>query len=161
MPNGSNIEKDKRCLVPKHPHKMQTLFFYTCNVFQNLYFFPTRRSSDLLGISQLWHRTVEEIEKKGRARKKVAFAEGLRPRSEAHTNTNESQSDTVGGLLKKNTKASPLVAITDLCLMDPTSRRTNVALSPSILTRCRHFFFIPAMFFKIYTFSLHDALPIY
>ena len=32
-----------------------------------------------LGISQLGQRTVEEIEKKGRARKKVAFAEGLRP----------------------------------------------------------------------------------
>src|SRR5256885_677634 len=85
-----------------------------------------------LGISQLWHRTVEEIEKKGKARKKVAFAEGLRPSTPPFGGLGIKESaplEAIKILMHRTAYPSPLVAITDLCLMDPTSRKTNVDLS--------------------------------
>src|SRR5690242_9535854 len=76
-------------LVPTHPHKMQTLFSATWNVFETVWVHfgieMDRLDPQLaaLGISQLWHRTVqymvEEIEKKGRARKKSSVRRGAAP----------------------------------------------------------------------------------
>src|SRR5690348_13589123 len=72
-------------LVHKHPHKMQTLFSPSWNVFETVWVHfgieMDRLDPQLapLGISQLWHRTVEEIEKKGRARKKSSVRRGAAP----------------------------------------------------------------------------------
>src|SRR5690242_8483526 len=75
-------------LVPKHPHKMQTLFSPTWNVFETVWVHfgieMDRLDPQLapLGISQLWHRTVygrRNREKRESKKKKVAFDEGLHP----------------------------------------------------------------------------------